>query len=501
MSPPPPWYQISASRFRKLGTLSLMRLSIERRRRRTLGVHLTPAQVFRESILPYLKPLRTQYRWVDLFAGTGELIFPLVELTPPEERADFFREHVFLYDIQPEMVQRCIERAQKLGIPETLARQNIRCQDTLGCYPEEILQGSLPVYHVTNPPYLYIGYIAKHPETQKYNTYFQGVNEGYQDLYQIALMNDLRHNIPRMVYIIPTNFLFGYSNSNKIRDDFLPFYEIEQATILEKDVFEHTGTHVMIVFFKRKACPRQEPQTFVGVKVRHEVQRRVYHLSPAFHYRAGAEFEEFTTRFRARTPLKVRYYLHRSEIDSHPGERVLHLIDANGFTGKSYGRFTARVDEVLYRRVVSNPLFVRTLDTGTPDGRAGLYLVSEVFKADGIVVTGASYRTHPIQLFLEPSLPYEDVQLLRNYFNLLLEYFRALTDSEFLTTYKYSDSAYTRKYLGLSQVKALIETFPYLDISSAQREHLRRLVGNGDAEAVIETLKTYHAGGNLTLWD
>ena len=124
----------------------------------------------------------------------------------------------------------------------------------------------------------------------------------------------------------------------------------------------------------------------------------------------------------------------------------------------------------------ANPLFVRTLDTGSADGRAGLYFTPEVSDADGIVVTKATYRTHPIRVFLEPRLLLEDLRLLRDYFNLLLEHFRALTDSEFMTTYKYSESAYTRKYLGLSQAKALIETFPYLRMRTEEREQLGTLV-------------------------
>jgi len=135
---------------------------------------------------------------------------------------------------------------------------------------------------------------------------------------------------------------------------------------------------------------------------------------------------------------------------------------------------------------------VRTLDTGSADGRAGLYFIPEVFGADGIVVTKATYRTHPIQLFLEPRLPLEDLRLLRDYFNLLLKHLRALTDSEFMTTYKYSQSAYTRKYLGLSQAKALIETFPYLELSDKEREWLRTLVYSADAEGVVEFLRIHN---------
>lgn len=474
--------------------------SAERKHRRTFGEHLTPSALFREYVLPELAPLRTQYRWVDLFAGNGDLIFPLLELTPTAERADFFSEHIFLYDIQPDKVEQCVRRAVALGIPESLARRNIRCQDTLAHYPTEILSGSLPVYHVTNPPYLYIGYIVKHPETQPYLEYFKGVNEGYQDLYQIALINDLRHGIPRMVYIIPTNFLFGYSNSNKIRDDFLPFYAIERVILFEKELFEFTGVHVAICFFQRKVRPARESQEFEGLKINHTPQQRRYRLSPAFHYRAGAEFEEFTTQYRARTPLKVEYYLYQSAVESHSGDYPVCLVDANQFTGKEYRKFTAYVDEALYKRVKANPLFVRTLDTGTAEGRAGLHLIPEVFQADGIVVTRAPYRTHPIQVFLEPTLPLEDILLLRDYFNLLLEHFRALTDSEFLTTYKYSESAYTRKYLGLSQAKALIETFPYLDMTPAQRERLRQMIGSGDIDSILELLRIVLSGGNLSLW-
>jgi hypothetical protein len=49
---------------------------------------------------------------------------------------------------------------------------------------------------------------------------------------------------------------------------------------------------------------------------------------------------------------------------------------------------------------------------------------------------------------------------------------------------------YTRKYLGLSQAKALIETFPYLELSAEERDRLRMLVQSRDAERVIAFLKS-----------
>jgi hypothetical protein len=458
----------------------------ERKRRRALGEHLTPLQLMRDYILPEIAPVLTQYLWVDLFAGKGDLIFPILEQIPPAERADFFAEHIRLYDIQPQMVAHCIQRAVALGVPEPLAREHIRPQDTLERYPEEMLRSALPVYHVTNPPYLYLGYIPKHPETRPYLRYFTGRNEGYQDLYQIALINDLRHAVPKMAYIIPSNFLFGDAISNKIRDDLLDAYTIRKAYLFEQSLFDHTGVHVMIAFFERKPYACREVQAFEAVKVNHTAWARRYRLSPKWHYRAGSEFEEFATLYRAARPLKVRYYLHMETVRQHAGAYPLRLVDANDFSGKGYRVLEVGVDAALYEHVKANPLFVRTLDTGSAEGRAGLYFIPEVFGADGIVVTKATYRTHPIQVFIEPRLPLDDLRLLRDYFNLLLEHLRALTDSEFMTTYKYSESAYTRKYLGLSQAKALIETFPYLGLSAGERERLRACVYHMNLTAVIE---------------
>ncbi len=55
-----------------------------------------------------------------------------------------------------------------------------------------------------------------------------------------------------------------------------------------------------------------------------------------------------------------------------------------------------------------------------------------------------------------------------------------------MTTYKYSESQYTPKYLGLSQAKSLIETFPWLTLTSQEHEWLQKTVATDDAEAVVE---------------
>jgi hypothetical protein len=469
-------------------------------KRRAYGEHLTSIDIFKKFILPQIEKEIYNYRWVDLFCGEGNLILPILELVPEDKRIEFFKKHIFLFDIQKELIEKSILNALKYGIPEEIAKRNIIQRDTIKNYPTFILDSDLPVYHVTNPPYLYIGYIVKHKETQKHLEYFQGLNEGYQDLYQLALMNDLRNGIKKMVYILPSNFLFGFSVSNKIRDDFLQYYNIKKAFIFEKKIFEFTGTNVIICFFERKEFPKKEKIIFEGIKINKEIQKKIYILDPKNHFRAGNEFEEFVKHYKAFKPLRVSYYLTIEEVEKNKGNKEIMVIDANAFNGKEYEKKVIYVNDELYEKIKSNILFIRTVDTGSFDGRAGLYLIKEVFGVDGILVSKSRYRTHPIQIFLNPQISKDDQVLLKEYFNLVLEYFREKSDSEFMTTYKYSNSEYTRKYLGLTQTKELIETFPILALKENEQDEFRDLIEKKDVEGIISFVKSFNQLKGLSLW-
>jgi hypothetical protein len=70
----------------------------------------------------------------------------------------------------------------------------------------------------------------------------------------------------------------------------------------------------------------------------------------------------------------------------------------------------------------------------------------------------------------------------------MLEYFRGITDSEFLTTFKYSNSDYIRKYLGLSQTKKLLETFPVHFIPKEEKKMLKTFIEQKDIENIKDIL-------------
>jgi hypothetical protein len=244
--------------------------------------------------------------------------------------------------------------------------------------------------------------------------------------------------------------------------------------IFETKKFEFTGTNICIGFFERKKTPKAEPLEFPAEK--HKKQDKIfkkrYLLKPEFKYRAGSEFDEFIKKYRAVNPLTVNYYLLRKEVTKNKGAHEISVIDANKYENNEYKKLTLSLNDELRQKILLNVLYVRTVDTGTLTGRVGLGIVEEDFNVKGIYVSTNTYRTHPIQIFLEPELSREDQLLLLKYFNFILETFREKLDSEFLTTYKYSDAEYTRKYLGLTQARGIIETFPHSKLDEISKNEL-----------------------------
>lgn len=480
----------------------------ERSSRRALGVHLTSVDLFLEYIFPKIENILEKYIWVDLYCGEGNLILPILNYIPEDKRIDFFQSQIFMYDIQNEMVNKCIQNAVLYGIPKEIASKNIMQRDNLASFPDELKSKSLPIFHITNPPYLYLGYIRKHKETKIHFKYFEGENDGFQDLYQIAMINDLRNDVNNLIYIIPSNFLFGASVSNKFRLEFLPYYNINKMIIFETKVFKFTGTNICIGFFKKKVRPKEETLKFRAIKIKknNKVLERDYVLNPKWKYRAGTKFDEFTHNFKLIKPLNVKYYLLNKDIEENSGSHSIEVIDTNAYQSNSYKREMLYVNEYLKKKVQSNILYVRTVDTGSLNGRTGLYEIEKDFSVDGIYVSKATYRTSPIQLFFDPMISKEDQLLLKDYFNFIIEYFRKKLDSEFLTTYKYSNAEYTRKYLGLTQVRKIIETFPILNLNIEEKKKLKELIVKLRFSDIVDFIQYPKEGkkkeklNNLTYW-
>ena len=83
-----------------------------------------------------------------------------------------------------------------------------------------------------------------------------------------------------------------------------------------------------------------------------------------------------------------------------------------------------------------------------------------------------------------------DYVIKRDFKGQVIEFIiREKLDSEFLTTYKYSNAQYTRKYLGLTQARNLIHTFPYNKLLKDNKVKLARLIQNENYEKFFEFLE------------
>ncbi|MEW6557028.1 MAG: N-6 DNA methylase [Elusimicrobiota bacterium] len=464
-------------------------------RRRIFGEHFTSTAIFYKYILPYIRKDLYKYVWVDLYAGEGNLILPILDIIPKNKRCEFFNERIYLFDIQYNNVKKAIEKAVFYGIPTKIAERNITQQDTLKNFPKQLLNFKYPLFHITNPPYLYIGYIVKHGGRNL--SYFQGENEGYQDLYQIALINDAKNYLDKMIYIIPSNFLFSDSGSNKIRKDFFKFYDIKKMFLFEDKIFEHTGTNVGIFFFEKKKIFGNSKIIFSGVKIKSgDKKQKEYVLKPENNYRIESKFEKFVKNYKSSKPLKIKFYITNDDIVQNRGQETVKVINANKYNGKIYEKEEIYVSNIFKKEILSNNLFIRTVDTGNLDGRVGLYNIKDVFGTDGIYAA-TPFRTHPIQIFLTPILNCNKQKLLLDYFNILLEYFRKIDDSEFMTTFKYSEAEYTRKYLGLTKAKHLIQTFPFLELMENQKEEFTKIIKSKDTKELIKFVSQNHRSLSL----
>ena len=108
---------------------------MENKTRRKYGLHLTSMEIFNKFIFPEINDKLRDNLWVDLYAGEGNLILPILNNIPLEEREDFFKNHIFLFDIHENMRKKCIENALSYGIPLKLAQQNVLLRDNLENFP------------------------------------------------------------------------------------------------------------------------------------------------------------------------------------------------------------------------------------------------------------------------------------------------------------------------------------------------------------------------------
>ena len=215
---------------------------------------------------------------------------------------------------------------------------------------------------------------------------------------------------PGYLWMIYENYGFGLKLVNSSNDNWIANNTFEENNLLAINI--KASSNLVENSVIRNSTVGIELSNLDGNLV-----EKNYVLKPEFKYRAGSEFDEFLKEYRVREPLKVKYYLLQRDILNNSGEHKLEVIDANNYNNNQYKNLVINVNDRLNEEIKSNILYVRTVDTGSNNGRVGLELITEDFNVDGIYVSGNTYRTHPIQIFFEPTITLDEQNLLRDYFN------------------------------------------------------------------------------------
>lgn len=258
---------------------------------------------------------------------------------------------------------------------------------------------------LTNPPYLAVNKTNNKTLFQKH---------GLDDLYKISLKTSLK--CAGGAVVIPLNF---FSNDRSIiREEFLKTFRIIRLNIFEEQVFDDTTYTVCSFSFVREpGLKEQEIDTyFYPLK-----EYRKITLSSDYNYMFGGDF-------------------------------FFPMLKEN----------TLKITRLTKGGLPNSNLFLRAIDTGSNNGRISLSLKEPFF---GI----KSDRTFATIVFPEDmnNVPEWDQLRICEEFNKLIEDKRKKYRSLFLTNFRNSSKAYSRKRIGFDLAYGIISyiirtKFPHL---------------------------------------
>lgn len=247
---------------------------------------------------------------------------------------------------------------------------------------------------ITNPPYLSRN---KNKNKLLYDKY------ELNDLYKISIKTIM--DCEGGVIIIPLNFFSG--DDYKLRNEFLTNFKIIRMNIFEETVFDDTDyTVCSFSFIKNKQEEQIIESTFFPSK-----KSIKYEVNLKSNFILGNEFFNI---------IKKGNFL-----------KIKRLVkDKNDLIPNSY-------------------IYLRSIDTGTNDGRISLSINKDYFYAK------ESDRTFAT-LILDKQYNLDEQRLICDKFNEIIEYYRDMYNSLFLTNYRNSSKSYARKRISFDMVYSLV---------------------------------------------
>lgn len=292
---------------------------------------------------------------------------------------------------------------------------------------------------LSNPPYLNINKADKN--TKKYFA-------GFEDLYQVAISKIL--NSIEGILIVPVNFLSA-ENSKKIRILFFERFEIVKINYFKEQVFEDTTYNVIAFYYKLKESKSDLDK--LTLKIFPEKKIVNLFLEKRYDWTIGGDF---SYSLKQQKNFLGAYRL--TEKDLQKGEKEI-LI---GF-GHIKEKKKLKIKEADYKKLKSNILLLKAIDTGSENGKIALEDIS-TYHIDGLVSKESS--RNQIQILFKNQINLTEQKEIIKFFNEEIENLREKYLSLFMTNFRDKD----RKRISFDFSYKLINYIYYNKINKYERQ-------------------------------
>lgn len=292
---------------------------------------------------------------------------------------------------------------------------------------------------LSNPPYLNINKADK--DIKKYFSDFE-------DLYQVAISKIL--NSFEGILIVPVNFLSA-ENSKKIRNLFFEKFEIVKVNYFKEQVFDDTTYNVIAFYYKLKNKYTILDNLLLNIFP----EKKEYELSleKKYDWTIGGDFSYV---LKSQKNFLGAYRL--TERDLEKGE-----VEILAGIGHVKEKSKLKIKDSDYKKVKSNILLLKAIDTGSKNGKIALEDISK-YNIDCLISKESS--RNQIQILFKNKIDLTEQKKIIELFNKEIEVLREKYLSLFMTNFRDKD----RKRISFDFSYKLINYVYYNKMNKYERQ-------------------------------
>lgn len=274
---------------------------------------------------------------------------------------------------------------------------------------ENIIKYRKGDFVVSNPPYLNINKANKNIKM-----YFSE----FEDLYQVSISKIM--NSFEGILIVPVNFLSA-ENSKKIRNLFFEKFKIVKLNYFKEQVFEDTTYNVIAFYYKLK--DKKTKKDKLVLRVFPEKKEHTMILEEKYDWTIGGDF---SYTLKVQKNFLGAYRLREKDLEVG-GKEIL-----AGF-GHVKEKKKLKIKEKDYKKIKSNILLLKAIDTGSENGKIALEDISK-YEIDCLISKESS--RNQIQILFKNNIDLFEQKQIIKFFNKEIENLREKYISLFMTNFR-----------------------------------------------------------------